>query len=73
MINQGFEFMIIGMSVVFSFLIVLVFAMNLMSVVLKLINKIIPEVEEKKAAVPVMSNDAEIALAIATAVSMRNK
>jgi sodium pump decarboxylase gamma subunit len=72
MINQGFQFMIIGVSVVFSFLILLVVVMNFTHVILKFINKFFPEVEEQKPAAVVTANDAELAVAIAAAYSMKN-
>ncbi len=65
MIGQGVTAMIVGMLVVFSFLVILVFAMKLMSFV---INKWFPEREEpahpaRKSA----SRETEIAVAVAAA------
>ncbi|MBN1501398.1 MAG: OadG family protein [Spirochaetes bacterium] len=72
MINQGFEFMVIGVTVVFAFLILLVIVMDITHAVLKFINKFFPEVEEQKPSVVISANDAELAVAIAAAHSMKN-
>jgi oxaloacetate decarboxylase gamma subunit len=52
LIVEGFKFMGLGMGTVFLFLIVMIFAMNLMS---KVLNKFFPEVQ------PVLENRASIA------------
>ena len=68
---QGGVTMIVGMGIVFSFLVILVFAMFIMTKCVLFINKICPEVieEPKKAKKPATSDDAETALAIAVAYS----
>ena len=65
--TQGFTIMIVAMGIVFSFLVILVIAMNIMTKCIMFINKIWPEkVDEPKQ--KVKSNDeSEIALAIAIA------
>ena len=65
--TQGFTIMFVAMGIVFSFLVILVFAMNIMTKCIMFINKIWPEkvAEPKQKA---KSNDeSEIALAIAIA------
>lgn len=68
--EEGIVVMTIGLTVVFCFLTILVFAMSIMSKVIGFINKIFPEVvvvpagAAKKANV---SDDEAIALAIAVA------
>ncbi len=66
MINSGLILMGIGMGIVFSFLIILVFSIKFMSWV---IIKFLPEkevvIEEK-----VSSNDVDVAIAVAVAKSM---
>ncbi len=48
MLTQGFVLMVIGMSVVFVFLILLIGAMNIMAALMKPLAKLIPEPEEKQ-------------------------
>lgn len=77
-LNVGFTLMIIGMSTVFVFLIIMIFAMNLSAKVISIINKYFPEdISETKKTNKIqknINNDAEIALAIACAIgaSKRN-
>jgi len=68
MLNQGCILMATGMGTVFSFLVVLWYAVSCMSRVVIYLNKLFPEAV-KNAAVPVKAanNDAEIAIAIAAA------
>ena len=65
---QGGTTMAVGMGIVFSFLVVLVFAMLIMSNVVGWLNKVFPvatpEVKQTKKAT---SDDTEIAIAIALA------
>jgi len=67
--TQGFIIMIVAMGIVFGFLTVLVFAMQIMTKCIMFINKIWPEkVEETKQKTKTTTNDeSEIALAIAVA------
>lgn len=69
-LEQGMILLGIGMGVVFSFLCILVFSMNGMSMVVRLLNKLFPEeveVVEKKGARKNVAEDAAIAVAIAVA------
>lgn len=68
MITEGLIITIVGMSTVFVFLTILVFAMDIMSKIVIWINKFMPE--EVKTAEPVRRNsnvEEEIAVAIAVA------
>ena len=68
--KEGLVLMCIGMGVVFAFLCILVFAMQIMSCVVKFINKFFPEaveVVEKKGTKKNVSEDEAIAVAIAVA------
>ncbi len=65
---QGLTIMLVGMGVVFSFLVILVFATMLVSSVVKWLNKVCPvQNEETKKIKAKSSDDSEIALAIAAA------
>lgn len=68
MLNEGLILMSVGMGTVFSFLVILWFAVSSMSKVVAYLNKIFPEAV-KTAALPVnaANNDAEIAIAVAAA------
>lgn len=48
MLTQGLVLMVIGMSVVFVFLILMIGAMNIMAALMKPLAKLIPEPEEKQ-------------------------
>ena len=68
LLNTGLLITLIGMGVVFSFLIILVFAMTIMSSVVRKLNEIFPEQVASlapAAAKKSSSNDEEIAIAIA--------
>lgn len=68
MITEGLIITIVGMSTVFIFLTILVFAMDIMSKIVIWINKFMPE--EVKTVEPVRRNsnvEEEIAVAIAVA------
>ena len=68
--TEGAVVMAVGMGIVFSFLVILVFAIMIMAHVVAYINKIWPEpVEEVKTAKKVKksTDDTEIAIAIALA------
>lgn len=68
MMMQGLILMVIGMSVVFVFLAVMVLAMNIMAALMKPLAKLIPEPEEKQVVkVKKVAGDdlEEIAVAIA--------
>ena len=67
---QGGITMVVGMGIVFSFLVILVFAMSIMTKCVLWINKICPEVvDEPKKVKKTTSDDSEIAAAIAVAYS----
>ena len=72
LLKEGFFVMVIGMGTVFVFLVIMIYAMNINSAVLKFIGKFFPEEvpEENKQTKKKASqnNDEEIALAIACAV-----
>ena len=72
--SQGFTAMGVGMGIVFSFLVVLVFAMLIMANVVAWLNKVcpLPEVVVKTAK-KVTSDDSAIAVAIAAAMSALKK
>lgn len=76
MISQGLILMAVGMGVVFTFLIVMIGFMNILRILMKPLNKLIPEPEEKKAVrskpTVVIDNNEEIAIAIAAIKSMVN-
>ena len=74
-LNVGITIMTIGMSVVFLFLIIMIFAMNISSKAINLLNKYFPEEipEEPKKKNQKTDNDSEIALAIACAIKERTK
>lgn len=70
-IEEGLTIMLTGMGVVFSFLIILIMAMHVMSGAVKILNKFFPEAEpEQKVSKPKRQgkDDEEIAIAIAIAV-----
>ena len=68
MLNNGLALMATGMGTVFSFLIILWFAVFLMGKIVGYLNKIFPEkVETVKNTVKQISNDVEVAIAIAAA------
>ena len=65
--TQGGTIMIVAMGIVFSFLVVLVIAMNVMTKCIMFINKIWPEKTEEPKQKSGSNDDSEIALAIAVA------
>ena len=71
--TEGLAIMLIGVGVVFSFIILTVFAMNIMSKVVLFLNKIFPEVATQTANAPKIkvSDDSQIALAIAMAMTKK--
>ena len=68
-ILSAVQIMFIGMGVVVLFLIILVYAMKLVSVVVAQINKIMPPEEEAVSSVPVQSVSADKMKAIAIALA----
>lgn len=68
-ILSAVQIMFIGMGVVVLFLIILVYAMKLVSVVVAQINKIMPPQEESVSSVPVQSVSADKTKAIAIALA----
>lgn len=67
----GVNFMVIGMSMVFMFLVLMIITMNILRVVVTQLNKIFPEVEEIVQKSAPSDNSQEIAAAIAAAYSMK--
>ncbi len=69
----GLITMVVGMGIVFSFLVILVFAINIMVRCVKVINILCPpKAEEPKTTKKISSNDdAMVALAIAVAASKK--
>ena len=68
----GLTTMLVGMGIVFSFLVILVFAINIMVKCVEIVNKLCPlPVEAPKAVKKTGTNDTEIALAVAVAVSQK--
>lgn len=72
LLKEGFFVMVIGMGTVFAFLVVMIYAMNINSYILKFIGKYfpeeLPEENTNKNKKKLSSNDDEIALAIACAI-----
>lgn len=76
LLKEGFFVMVIGMGTVFAFLSIMIFAMNINSYILKILNKYFPEeIPEVKtpARKKSQNNDEEIALAIACALHQSKK
>lgn len=68
-ILASIQIMFIGMAVVVLFLIILVYAMKLVSLVVAQVNKIMPPEEESVSSVPVQSVSADKMKAIAIALA----
>ncbi|MBO5947661.1 OadG family protein [bacterium] len=69
---EGLGIMSIGVGVVFSFIILTVFAMSIMSKVVMYLNKIFPEAVQQVAAVKkAVIDDSAIAVAIAAALARK--
>ena len=67
---QGGTTMAVGMGIVFSFLVILVFAMFIMSNVVAWLNKVCPlPVAEVKQVKKATTDDSEVAIAIAVAMA----
>lgn len=76
LLGDGVIISIMGMGVVFLFLIILVFAMMLMAVVMKYLNAKFPEAVPETATTKrqsVANDDSAVALAIAAVMSYQNK
>lgn len=72
MIEQGLMVTVIGMSVVFTFLLILVCAMYLSSAIIAILNKFFPEMESQMESVNTVSSaNEEIALAVAVVKMMK--
>ena len=69
----GLTTMVVGMGIVFSFLVILVFAINIMVKCVEVVNKLCPlPVEETKTAKKsAKSDDTEIAIAVAVAMAQK--
>jgi oxaloacetate decarboxylase (Na+ extruding) subunit gamma len=68
-INEGLEFMVVGMSVVFSFLVLMIVVMNVNAAV---ITKYFPEKEEPVGKSANGGERSKVAAAIAIALSHKN-
>ena len=68
---EGLSIMAIGMGVVFSFLVLTIFSMIVMSKVVGYLNTIFPETTIQTGTSKKSSNDAEIAVAIAVAAARK--
>lgn len=76
LLKEGLIIMVIGMGTVFIFLTIMIYAMNISSVVLKFVSKYFPEevlVEKKPTKKSTTSDDEDIALAIACAIHKASK
>ena len=68
----GSTAMAVGMGIVFSFLVILIFAISVMAKVVSIINKFSPVVvPEAKTTNNKTTDDADVALAIAVAMSQK--
>lgn len=69
----GLTTMVVGMGIVFSFLIVMVFAILIMTRVVNWLNVVcpLPTVEAKTSKKAVSSDDEQVAVAIAVAMAQR--
>ena len=72
--KEGVIVMIIGMGTVFVFLTIMIWAMNINTLILDVLGKYFPEeIPEVKKQTKKSSNDEEIALAIACAFNEKNR
>ena len=72
-LEQGFAIMLTGMGVVFTFLVILIISMSIMSKTVALLNKFFPEaVPEQKTSKPKRQGKDEEEIAIAIAVAIRS-
>ena len=70
--TTGLTTMVVGMGIVFSFLVILIFAINIMVKCVEIVNKLCPlPVEEPKTNKKTKSDDSEIAVAIAIAAAQK--
>lgn len=73
-LGDGLALLAIGMGFVLSFLVLLIFGMNLMSRVVLWLNKLFPEaVEEVKTAAKKVSSNVDEAIAVAIAAIMTQR
>jgi len=73
LLMTGLKLMIIGMGTVYLFIIIMIYCMQIMSKIIKLINKYFPEVieDKNKTKKKIKQDDTEIAIAIALAMKER--
>ena len=71
--TEGLAIMLIGVGVVFTFIVLTIFSMIIMSKVVMYLNKIFPEVVPQVAGAPKakVSDDSQIAVAIAMAMTKK--
>ncbi len=68
MLNEGLTLMATGMGTVFSFLVILWFAVSIMGKVVRWLNELFPEeIKTAPAAIKTATGDVELAIAIAAA------
>ena len=67
----GLTTMVVGMGIVFSFLVILVFAINIMVKCVEIVNKLCPLPAEEPKTTKNVSDDSAVALAIAVAASRK--
>ena len=69
----GLTTMVVGMGIVFSFLVILVFAINIMVKCVEVVNKLcpLPVEAEKTTKKSAKTDDSEVAIAIAVAMAQK--
>ncbi len=73
-LQVGSIIMLIGMGVVFAFLVIMVYVMDITAVIIKKFNEIFPEeVKEQTTKKKTKTDDSEIALAIAIAHAQQRR
>lgn len=70
LVIEGLKFMLLGMGIVFSFLIIMIFAMNIMS---KVIHKFFPEPKVTPSAPKTQQNDNKKVVAAISAAIMHHR
>lgn len=68
---EGLTTMVVGMGIVFSFLVILVFAILIMARVVAIVNKLCPVAEISPKKTVKANDDAEIAVAVAMCANQK--